>query len=148
MCLFFSFYISYSNIKRTISGNFSLCFCDSYHWNNAHKIFQYVLETIMACLVPFIFINIFYSSVICRLKSAKFQQRSQGSRLILLIICAFAIFWLPYHIVNIIEVIISLFFFYFMGGKLLISQETRNMLQTGNFPIDISVRYRRKKNTQ
>ncbi|KAI3375708.1 hypothetical protein L3Q82_004007 [Scortum barcoo] len=36
-------------------------------------------------------------------QSAKFQRRGQGSRLILLIIVAFTIFWLPYHIVNMIE---------------------------------------------
>ncbi|XP_062300573.1 leukotriene B4 receptor 1-like [Scomber scombrus] len=95
-----------SNQKRTFPGNINLTLCDSYHWDSVgHQIFQYVFETIMACLVPFILINIFYSSVICRLKSAKFQQRSQGSRLILLIIFTFGIFWLPYHIVNIIEVV-------------------------------------------
>ncbi|XP_053199473.1 leukotriene B4 receptor 1-like [Scomber japonicus] len=92
--------------NRKISDNINVTVCMPYHWGSVgHQIFQYVFETIMACLVPFILINVCYSSVICRLKSAKFQQRSQGSRLILLIICAFAIFWLPYHIVNIIEVV-------------------------------------------
>ncbi|XP_061524712.1 leukotriene B4 receptor 1-like isoform X5 [Phycodurus eques] len=37
--------------------------------------------------------------------SAAFKRRGQGSRLILMIICTFALFWLPYHIVNTIEVI-------------------------------------------
>ncbi|KAM6895172.1 leukotriene B4 receptor 1 [Lycodopsis pacificus] len=84
----------------------NLTYCMPYHWDSVgHRVFQYLFETIMGCLVPFSLINTCYSSVICRLQSAKFQRRGQGSRLILLIISAFAVFWLPYHIVNIIEVV-------------------------------------------
>uniref|UniRef100_A0A8D0CPB7 Leukotriene B4 receptor n=1 Tax=Sander lucioperca TaxID=283035 RepID=A0A8D0CPB7_SANLU len=94
-----------SNLKETPSDNISHCI--PYHWGSTgHRVFQYLFETIMACLLPFSLINTCYSSVICRLQSAKFQRREQGSRLILLIISAFAVFWLPYHIVNIIEVIL------------------------------------------
>uniref|UniRef100_A0A667X869 Leukotriene B4 receptor n=1 Tax=Myripristis murdjan TaxID=586833 RepID=A0A667X869_9TELE len=70
-----------------------------------HRVFQYMFETIMGCLLPFALIIMCYASVICRLRSAMFQRKGQGSRLILLIICTFALFWLPYHIINIIEVI-------------------------------------------
>ncbi|CAK6975531.1 leukotriene B4 receptor 1 [Scomber scombrus] len=95
-----------SNLKKTFHNNITLSFCIPYHWRSVnHKVFQYVFETIMGCLVPFTLINVCYISVICRLKSAKFQRKNKGSRLILLIICAFAVFWLPYHIVNIIEVV-------------------------------------------
>uniref|UniRef100_A0A8C6WGY8 Leukotriene B4 receptor n=1 Tax=Neogobius melanostomus TaxID=47308 RepID=A0A8C6WGY8_9GOBI len=73
-------------------------------WHMGHKVFQYMFETVMGCIIPFTLINTCYSSVICRLQSAMFQQRAQGSRLILFIILAFAVFWVPYHIVNIIEV--------------------------------------------
>ncbi|KAM4714723.1 leukotriene B4 receptor 1 [Anableps anableps] len=91
-----------SNLKK---NNFSLSYCVPYHWGSVgHRVFQYLFETIMGCLVPFSLISTCYSSIICRLQSAKFQRRGQGSRLILMIIIAFAIFWLPYHIVNIIEV--------------------------------------------
>ncbi|XP_075948591.1 leukotriene B4 receptor 1 [Anarhichas minor] len=84
----------------------NLTYCMPYHWDSvSHQVFQYLFETIMGCLVPFSLINTCYSSVVCRLQSAKFQRRAQGSRLILLIICAFTVFWLPYHIVNIIEVV-------------------------------------------
>ncbi|KAF1380767.1 hypothetical protein PFLUV_G00167400 [Perca fluviatilis] len=65
-----------SNLKKTLSNNITLSFCVPYHWRSTgHRVFH-----------------------------AKFQRRGQGSRLILLIISAFAVFWLPYHIVNIIEV--------------------------------------------
>ncbi|KAK5618917.1 hypothetical protein CRENBAI_008489 [Crenichthys baileyi] len=93
-----------SNIKF-MKNNFSLQLCIPYHWGSVgHRVFQYLFETTIGCLVPFSLISTCYSSVICRLQSAKFQRRGQSSRLILLIIVAFAIFWLPYHIVNIIEV--------------------------------------------
>ncbi|XP_040887105.1 leukotriene B4 receptor 1 [Toxotes jaculatrix] len=95
-----------SNLKKTFPNNITLSFCIPYHWQSVgHKVFQYLFETIMGCLVPFSLINTCYASVICRLQSARFHRRGQGSRLILMIICAFAVFWLPYHIVNIIEVI-------------------------------------------
>ncbi|CAJ1086082.1 leukotriene B4 receptor 1 [Xyrichtys novacula] len=92
------------NLEIPLSKTISIKVCKVHHNSKGDRIFQYVFETVMACIVPFSLINTCYSSVICRLQSAKFQRRAQGSRLILMIICAFTIFWLPYHIVNIIEV--------------------------------------------
>lgn len=97
-----------SNLSKVFPSNATLRFCIPYHWQSVgHRVFQYTFETIMGCLVPFSLINTCYSSVICRLQSAMFHRRGRGSRLIMMIICTFAIFWLPYHIVNIIEVIPS-----------------------------------------
>lgn len=96
----------FSNLAKTFSNNVTLRFCVPYHWGKVgHEVFQYLFETIMGCLVPFTLINTCYATVICRLQNARFQRRGQGSCLILMIICAFAVFWLPYHIINIIEVI-------------------------------------------
>lgn len=109
-CLFVCFFnhfpfLSNSNLKKTLPNNITLKFCSLYHWDSVgHEAFQYLFETIMGCLVPFTLINTCYSSVICRLQSARFQRRAQGSCLILMIIGAFAVFWLPYHIVNLIQV--------------------------------------------
>ncbi|KAL3046207.1 hypothetical protein OYC64_004253 [Pagothenia borchgrevinki] len=95
-----------SNLKKTFPNNITLSFCVPYHWKSkGHRVFQYLFETIMSFLLPFSLINTCNSSVICRLQSAKFQRRAQGSHLILMVICTFAVFWLPYHIVNIIEVV-------------------------------------------
>ncbi|KAK2862947.1 hypothetical protein Q5P01_002480 [Channa striata] len=91
---------------RSIQTSKNVSVCVPYHWNSVgHPVFQYLFETVMGCLLPFSLINTCYTSVICRLKNAKFQRREQGTRLILLIVCTFALFWLPYHIVNIIEVV-------------------------------------------
>lgn len=95
-----------SIIKHPLRSNVTVNNCRQNHWESVgHQVFQYLFETIMGCLVPFSLINTCYSTVICRLQTARFQRRREGSRLILLIICTFAVFWLPYHIVNIIEVV-------------------------------------------
>ncbi|KAL3046209.1 hypothetical protein OYC64_004255 [Pagothenia borchgrevinki] len=93
-------------MRSTFPNNITLSFCVPYHWKSkGHRVFQYLFETIMSFLLPFSLINTCNFSVICRLQSAKFQRRAEGSRLILMVICTFAVFWLPYHIVNIIEVV-------------------------------------------
>ena len=99
--LFPSTVIGSSNSQTTPPSTFV---CRTTGTACVHKVFQYTFETVMACLVPFSLINTCYASVICRLRSATFHHRGRGSRLILIIVCAFAAFWLPYHIVNIIEV--------------------------------------------
>ncbi|XP_061619346.1 leukotriene B4 receptor 1 isoform X3 [Phyllopteryx taeniolatus] len=97
-----------SNLRKVLPNNATLRFCVPYHWQSVgHRVFQYTFETVTGFLVPYSLINTCYSSVICRLQSAAFKRRGQGSRLILMIICTFALFWLPYHIVNTIEVIPS-----------------------------------------
>ncbi|XP_029023696.2 leukotriene B4 receptor 1 [Betta splendens] len=94
-----------SNLQRTLPNNITLRLCSAYHWGSVgHRVFQYLFETIMGCLIPFSLVSICYSLVIFRLHNAQFQRREQGTRLILMIIFAFVVFWLPYHIVNIIEV--------------------------------------------
>lgn len=101
----FSFFLSlhyYSNLKV----NKSIYVCKAYHWNSDnHELFQYLMETLMGFLIPFTFIVFCYTSVICRLRSAMFHGRIKGSFLILIIISAFALFWLPYHVINILQVL-------------------------------------------
>ncbi|KAM3857573.1 leukotriene B4 receptor 1-like [Diretmus argenteus] len=95
-----------SDLKIFQHRNISYSFCTQYHWDSVgHQVFQYLFETTMGCLLPFTIITLCYSTVICRLRSAMFQRKGQGSRLILLIVSTFAVFWLPYHIINIMEVI-------------------------------------------
>ncbi|KAF7686958.1 leukotriene B4 receptor 1 [Silurus meridionalis] len=95
-----------SNLQPYLQKNSSIYLCVPYHWNNVnHELFQYLTETLLGFLIPFTFIVLCYSSVICRLRSAMFRGRIKGSFLILLIITAFAIFWLPYHVINILQVI-------------------------------------------
>ncbi|KAI1888682.1 hypothetical protein AGOR_G00187650 [Albula goreensis] len=95
-----------SNLKILVGRNVSVYVCMPHHWGSVgHQVFQYLMETILGFLLPFILIIFCYCSVICRLRSAMFQRRGQGSRLILLIIAAFIVFWLPYHTINILQVV-------------------------------------------
>nr|XP_046175717.1 leukotriene B4 receptor 1-like [Oncorhynchus gorbuscha] len=95
-----------SNLKPFLHKNISMSICMPYHWGSVgHQVFQYLFETVLGFFLPFTFIIVCYTSVICRLRSAMFQRKGRGNRLILLIIGAFALFWLPYHLVNILQVI-------------------------------------------
>ncbi|XP_030635241.1 leukotriene B4 receptor 1 [Chanos chanos] len=95
-----------SNLQPFLHKNVSVSICMPYHWKSVkHEVFQYVMETALGFALPFTFIVFCYTSVILRLRSAMFQRRGRGSCLILLIIVAFALFWLPYHLINVIQVI-------------------------------------------
>ncbi|KAF5902190.1 leukotriene B4 receptor 1-like, partial [Clarias magur] len=93
-----------SNQQPFLAKNVSIYLCNPYHWNSVnHELFQYLMETLAGFLIPFAFIVVCYTSVICRLRSAMFHGRVKGSLLILIIITAFAVFWLPYHVINILQ---------------------------------------------
>ncbi|XP_018418648.1 PREDICTED: leukotriene B4 receptor 1-like [Nanorana parkeri] len=78
--------------------------CRHMHSSPAHIIFQYVFETVTGFVIPFAMIMSCYVYIGLRLRSAKFQTKHKTSRLVVMIIVVFALFWLPYHVVNMIEV--------------------------------------------
>ncbi|KAL6466463.1 hypothetical protein MHYP_G00242670 [Metynnis hypsauchen] len=90
--------------RRVLEHN-GMTHCIAYHRNNGHRVFQYLFETLMGFVVPFTFILACYTSVIRRLRNAMFHGRVKGSLLILLIVITFAVFWLPYNLINILQVI-------------------------------------------
>ncbi|XP_039505313.1 leukotriene B4 receptor 1 [Pimephales promelas] len=91
---------------KPIRPDLPIYLCTPYHWDSStHQVFQYLCETLLGFLLPFSFILFCYISVICRLRSTMFQRKGRGNFLILLIIAAFTAFWLPYHLINILQVI-------------------------------------------
>ncbi|KAM9330755.1 leukotriene B4 receptor 1-like [Gastrophryne carolinensis] len=78
--------------------------CRHIHNSPRHVIFQYTFETITGFVIPFSIILFCYLYIRVRLQSAKFQTKHKTSRLVIMIIVIFALFWLPYHIVNIMQV--------------------------------------------
>ncbi|XP_028841693.1 leukotriene B4 receptor 1 [Denticeps clupeoides] len=95
-----------SNLQPFLHKNVSVYVCVPYHWGQVrHEVFQYLMETLVGFALPFTAITSCYVSIFCRLRSAMFQRKGRGSCLILLIIAAFTVFWLPYHLVNILQVI-------------------------------------------
>ncbi|XP_056384093.1 leukotriene B4 receptor 1-like [Hyla sarda] len=69
-----------------------------------HIVFQYMLETLMGFVIPFTIIVSCYVYIGLRLRTVKFQTKHKTSRLVILIIVTFALFWIPYHVVNLIHI--------------------------------------------
>ncbi|MBN3279464.1 LT4R1 protein, partial [Polyodon spathula] len=81
--------------------------CNPVHTSSVHKVFQYLVETISSFLVPFTVMTVSYFCICLRLRKGRFKRRSRrkSSRLIISVVVSFAVFWMPYHIVNILQVV-------------------------------------------
>uniref|UniRef100_A0A8C5M3L8 G-protein coupled receptors family 1 profile domain-containing protein n=1 Tax=Leptobrachium leishanense TaxID=445787 RepID=A0A8C5M3L8_9ANUR len=73
--------------------------------NSAHVVFQYLFETLFGFFIPFPIIVFNYLYICIRLRSAQFQTKKKTSCLVILIIITFALFWFPYHIVNLLQIL-------------------------------------------
>ncbi|KAK1152890.1 leukotriene B4 receptor 1-like [Acipenser oxyrinchus oxyrinchus] len=91
-------------VYRSVFPNGGLFYCIPFHSDPKHMIFQYLMETIAGFLIPFTII-LFCSLYICwKLRSTTFENKSKSRQIILSIVVAFFVFWMPYHIVNLIQV--------------------------------------------
>uniref|UniRef100_A0AAZ3S2Y3 G-protein coupled receptors family 1 profile domain-containing protein n=2 Tax=Oncorhynchus tshawytscha TaxID=74940 RepID=A0AAZ3S2Y3_ONCTS len=79
--------------------------CASDHRMPQHLVFQYTFETVVGFLVPYGIIVSSYVCILRRLRQTKFHRKVCSENLILAIVVMFAIFWLPYHVINIIQVV-------------------------------------------
>ncbi|XP_006037964.1 leukotriene B4 receptor 1 [Alligator sinensis] len=84
------------------SGRF---ICKLSHDNQQHLVFHKLFEILTGCILPFFIIICCYIVIGHRLKETRFRRKRRTSRLITVIVVAFAVFWLPYHFVNILEVV-------------------------------------------
>ncbi|XP_073480152.1 leukotriene B4 receptor 1-like [Aquarana catesbeiana] len=100
---------------RDVKPLFGRSFCIPFHGSkndtstSQHIIFQYTFETVTGFVIPFTVILSCYVFIGLRLRSAKFQTKNKTSRLVIMIIVTFALFWLPYQLVNMIQVSGELF---------------------------------------
>ncbi|XP_073487900.1 leukotriene B4 receptor 1-like [Aquarana catesbeiana] len=69
-----------------------------------HMVFQFTFETLIGFIIPFTIILSCYIYIGKRLQNARFQTKHKTSRLVIMIILTFALFWLPYHVVNMLQV--------------------------------------------
>ncbi|XP_028649424.1 leukotriene B4 receptor 2b [Erpetoichthys calabaricus] len=88
----------------TTTDNSTRRLCSAHHPSRKDEVFQYSFETVFSFIVPFTIILSSYGYILYRLRTSKFQRRLRSENLILAIIGAFGFFWLPYHVVNIIQV--------------------------------------------
>ncbi|KAM9330063.1 leukotriene B4 receptor 2-like [Gastrophryne carolinensis] len=88
--------------------NMNTLICEPCHGSRSEAVFHYSFETLVAFLLPFPVVCFSYMLVLIKLKSSRFGQRSRIEKLIAVILLTFAILWLPYHIVNAIQVTANL----------------------------------------
>lgn len=62
------------------------------------------METVVGFLIPYTIIISSYVCILRHLRQTQFKRRLRSEKLILAIIFTFAAFWLPYHIINILQV--------------------------------------------
>ncbi|XP_031702399.1 delta-type opioid receptor [Anarrhichthys ocellatus] len=63
------------------------------------------LETLWGFVIPFIILSICYSLVAAQLRKMSFNSKPKSMVLVHAVVIAFTLCWLPYHIINIIDLV-------------------------------------------
>lgn len=66
--------------------------------------FQYAFETVSGFILPYAVIIVSYVLILRRLRQTRFRRKVHSEKLILAIVVMFGLFWLPYHVINMIQV--------------------------------------------
>ncbi|XP_061524710.1 leukotriene B4 receptor 1-like isoform X4 [Phycodurus eques] len=91
-------------IFRDVRTNADRAICDSYHDEDSHTVIQYMLELVLGFLIPYSIVVVSYICILRRIRQTKFNRRIRSEKLILAIVVTFCVFWLPYHMVNTVQV--------------------------------------------
>lgn len=83
--------------------------CDSFHDKDNEVVLQYMLELVLGFLIPYGVIVVSYICILRRIRRTKFNRRIRSEKLILAIVLTFCLFWLPYHVVNMVQVTWALY---------------------------------------
>ncbi|KAL8176442.1 UNVERIFIED_CONTAM: hypothetical protein K2H54_034447 [Gekko kuhli] len=78
--------------------------CEPCHARPSLAIFHFTLETVVAFVIPFTIIVGCYSAILIRLRGVRRRQGARTEKLIVAIVVCFVVLWVPYHIVNMIQV--------------------------------------------
>ncbi|XP_007537578.2 leukotriene B4 receptor 1 [Erinaceus europaeus] len=92
--------IVYRNVHKWV--NSSILVCSPVYPTQGHQAFHMLFETITGFLLPFLAVVASYSDIGRRLQARHFRRSRRTGRLVVIIILAFAVFWLPYHVVNLV----------------------------------------------
>ncbi|KAL3988838.1 hypothetical protein ACER0C_013156 [Sarotherodon galilaeus] len=79
--------------------------CAPNHTLPEHVRFQYTTETVAGFIIPYAIIITSYVLILKRLRETSFQRNFRSEKLILAIVITFGLFWLPYHVINMIQVL-------------------------------------------
>ncbi|XP_061694288.1 leukotriene B4 receptor 1-like isoform X2 [Syngnathoides biaculeatus] len=77
--------------------------CAPNHTLPRYVRFQYSLETVFGFVLPYAVIITSYVLILRRLRQTKFRRKVRSEKLILAIVVMFCLFWLPYHVINMIQ---------------------------------------------
>lgn len=77
--------------------------CEPKH-KPSDTVLQYTMETILGFILPYSVIVWSYVCILRRIQKTRFRRRIRSEKLILTIVITFGIFWLPYHVINMIQV--------------------------------------------
>ncbi|KAM3857574.1 leukotriene B4 receptor 2a [Diretmus argenteus] len=78
--------------------------CEPVHDQDGYAILHYTMELVLGFLIPYVVIIGSYVCILRRLRQTKFRRRIRSEKLIMAIVVTFCVFWLPYHIINIVQV--------------------------------------------
>lgn len=70
----------------------------------AQVVLQYTLELVLGFAIPYGVIIANYICILRRIRKTKFGRHVRSEKLILAIVLTFCLLWLPYHMVNIVQV--------------------------------------------
>uniref|UniRef100_I3KDB8 Leukotriene B4 receptor 2b n=1 Tax=Oreochromis niloticus TaxID=8128 RepID=I3KDB8_ORENI len=90
--------------KETDEMNRTTYLCAPNHTLRKHVRFQYAFETVAGFIIPYAIIITSYVVILKRLRETKFQRNVRNEKLILTIVITFGLFWLPYHVINMVQV--------------------------------------------
>ncbi|KAM9400624.1 leukotriene B4 receptor 2-like [Salvelinus alpinus] len=96
------------NLTATYPNGRSRMVCESFHKQQSQVVLQYTLETVLGFVVPYALIVGSYICILRRIRQTRFRRRIHSEKLILAIVVTFGIFWLPYHVINIVQVAAAL----------------------------------------
>ncbi|XP_058241436.1 leukotriene B4 receptor 2b [Hemibagrus wyckioides] len=91
--------------RKVIKENANLTLCSHHHPDPRYEAFHMSMETVLGFLLPYGIIVSSYVCILRHLRQTPFKRRVRSEKLILAIIITFAAFWLPYHIINIVQVV-------------------------------------------
>ncbi|XP_073715898.1 leukotriene B4 receptor 2a [Misgurnus anguillicaudatus] len=83
--------------------------CECKHPKPRYVVLQYCMETVLGFLMPYGVIICSYVCILRRIRKTRFRRRIRSEKLILVIVISFGLFWLPYHIINMVQVTAALF---------------------------------------
>ncbi|XP_034713077.1 LOW QUALITY PROTEIN: leukotriene B4 receptor 2a [Etheostoma cragini] len=96
-------------IFRNVKQEGTTVLCEPVHEESSHVVLQYMLELVLGFLIPYGTIVVSYICILRRIRQTRFRRRIHSENLILAIVLTFCLFWLPYHLINMVQVTWALY---------------------------------------